>query len=151
MQRLLTIIERLLALGLVVLLLRSAFSHLANPYYFLSSIHAYQLIGKTLGEYLAMVVPFFQIILALLLVIRWSPGLIYIMTAFLFAVFIAAQASVLTRGLEISCGCFGAADSVHVGAGTLSVAIGGCIVCIAGGLIVWKLNRMKPIALEAIA
>lgn len=150
MNRSCLILERILALCLIVLMLRSAFSHLANPYYFLSSIHAYQLVSKTLAEYLAMFLPFLQITLALFLIIRWSPGVLYLVTASLFLGFIFAQVSVLIRGLEISCGCFGAADSVQVGTGTLALAIGGFIACIIGGVISWHIPTNKSIQTEAV-
>jgi putative oxidoreductase len=128
-------LERVLAVFLILLLARSALSHISNPYYFLSSVHAYQLLNKTLGEWFAMTLPFLQLVLSLALAIRWAPLASWLVCSLLFLLFLFAQYSVIWRGMEISCGCFGVADGVHVGWGTLSIAGSGLVVSFAGVLI----------------
>jgi hypothetical protein len=65
------VIERLLALGLALLLLRSAFAHLGNPYYFLSSVYSYELTGIATGLWIALILPFQQMVAAVCLLANW--------------------------------------------------------------------------------
>lgn len=111
--------ERLLAWMLALLLLRSAFVHQGNPYYFLSTVYSYELTGIEISRWAAMIIPCSQMIIAICLLTRWCLKEAYFFSCFLFAVFFGVQVMTLSRGLKISCGCFGAAESLQVGARTL--------------------------------
>ena len=65
-----------IAAGLVlaVFWLRSGLAHMANPYYFLSSVYSYELVGPALGQAAAMVLPVLQLVLAVCLVTRQIVG-----------------------------------------------------------------------------
>lgn len=119
-SRVLCCVERIVALGLALILLRSAFAHLGNPYYFLSTVYSYQQTGIELGKGVAAILPFLQMTVAVCLLLRWWLGPAYLMAALMFTIFFGAQVLALRKGLDLSCGCFGAADSLHVGAKTLA-------------------------------
>lgn len=134
--------ERLIALALALVLLRSAFAHLGNPYYFLSSIYSYQIVGLQTGKVLGAVLPFLQIVAAVCVLLRRWAREAYALTAIMFLVFAAAQIIAMRRGLEIPCGCFGASESLHVGPRTLVVAAVALAAAVAG----WILIGMSEIA-----
>jgi hypothetical protein len=119
-----------------VLLLRSAFSHLANPYAFLDTVYSYQLIPWWAGPWVAAVVPFVQLVLGVFLLARWWPRASFAMAIALFLAFATAQVSTLARGLDIVCGCFGSSENVRIGWQTLAVAAGGAAACALGLILV---------------
>jgi uncharacterized membrane protein YphA (DoxX/SURF4 family) len=79
-----------------------------QPYDFLSSVYEYELLGPKLGMLVAMVLPWLELMVGVCLVggIFVSGGLLA--CVIMAAAFTFAIASALYRGLEISCGCFGA-------------------------------------------
>ncbi len=131
--------ERLVALALALLLLRSAFAHLGNPYHFLSTVYSYQLVRIEAGKWVALVLPYLQMVVAVCLLARWWPKQSYLLAFVLFAAFVVAQAMALRQGLEISCGCFGAAESLQVGWATLTVASSAA----AASLLGWLLTAVR--------
>ncbi len=83
--------------GIVVALfwLRSGLAHITNPYYFLSSIYSYEILGPVPGVVAAMGLPALQLILAAGLVTRRFVGGALFLSALLLGVFVAAQVSAL--------------------------------------------------------
>lgn len=112
----------MIVLALALLLLRSSFAHLGNPYYFLSSVYSYEVTGIDLGKWVAVVLPSVQMVLAICLLARWWLAEVYLMALVLFTTFVAVQGFVLWQGREISCGCFGASGNLQVGVWTLAVS-----------------------------
>ncbi len=106
--------EVVVSIVVAVIFLQSAAAHLQNPYQFLSSVYQYELVGATSGRYLAMIIPYLQLVLAFCLIGRlFVPGAL-LASAGLLLMFVVAQSSALWRDLDISCGCFGVAESVAV-------------------------------------
>ena len=99
--------------------LRSGLAHLGNPYYFLSSIYMYEIVGPSVGPLVAMVVPVLQLVLAVCLVARQFVGGALFASSALLALFASVQGSAWARGLQIGCGCFGAVEQREVGGATL--------------------------------
>lgn len=140
--RLALYLERLLALGLALLLLRSSFAHLGNPYYFLSTVYSYDILPIELGKGLALVLPYMQIVVAGSLLSTWWLREAYVLAIGMFATFALAQVIVLWNGLEIPCGCFGASESLQVGWVTLlSAAAAGFASAL--GLVLTVLRQRK--------
>lgn len=111
------------SLAVAILFVRSSLAHLSNPYYFLSSIHAYQLVGEQLGFTLSISLPFLQIaIVGCLLTRVFVPGALCL-AALLFAIYAVAQGSALWRGLNVNCGCFGAMESSPVNGITIAMVV----------------------------
>jgi putative oxidoreductase len=85
----------------------SATIHMNNPYRFLDSVSSYRIVGGTNAEIVALALPSFQLMAGSALIANvLRKGAIVLVTS-MYAMFVVAQASALTRGLEINCGCFG--------------------------------------------
>jgi uncharacterized membrane protein YphA (DoxX/SURF4 family) len=74
---------------------------------FARDIAAYQLLPYTLNYLVAGTLPYVEILAGLLLVLRRNVRSAALLLALLTVVFLGAIVSVLARGLEIDCGCFG--------------------------------------------
>jgi hypothetical protein len=131
------VLERLVALSLGGVLVTSTVGHLGNPYQFLSSVYSYQIVGAQTGRAVAAVLPTIQIAIGLCLALRWWPTGAYLAAIGMFTGFVVVQSIALARGLDISCGCFGADSPVAVGPRTIAVA-GGCAV---GSVVGFRLSR----------
>lgn len=123
-RRLILAYHYLACLIIAYFLMRSSVSHTVNPYFLLSSIYSYKISGPRSGELVAMFLPALQIVLACCLVARCAVEVALGWCGVLLASFAIVQVSALARGLNIGCGCFGAAESQQVGASSLlTVAI----------------------------
>lgn len=78
---------------------------------------------------LMLAIPYFQIVLALCIIARAGESLALGLSAGLFTVFAVAQATVLVRGFELSCGCFGF-QTEPIGVKSISLAAGCTLICI---------------------
>lgn len=79
----------------------------ADPNQAISAVTAYRLLPADLATVVGYGLPFFEIMLGLLLVVGLAVRATAATTAVLMAVFIAAVTSAWARGLSIDCGCFG--------------------------------------------
>jgi hypothetical protein len=121
------------------MLLRSAFAHLGNPYYFLSTVYSYQLTSIEVGKWTALVVPYLQLVVGFCLLTGWWLREAYLLALGLFSLFLGAQGWALRQGLEISCGCLGASESLRVGWLTLAIAGTAASACLLG----WLLTALR--------
>lgn len=135
------LLERLIALGIAMLLLRSSFAHLGNPYFFLSTVYAYQLVGIDLGRLVAMVLPFLQMTTAVFLLCRWWAFEAYVASTLMFSAFVLVQMIVMSRGLDIPCGCFGSSN-IKVGFESLIIAVTSTCASVIGGGCRWAIDQM---------
>jgi len=71
------------------------------------SVVAYRLLPYDASIFLGTVLPFLEIAIGALLILGLATRLTAVISVVLFAVYIAAIASVWARGLRIDCGCFG--------------------------------------------
>lgn len=94
-------------LVVAALLLASAAHHLAWPWSFLESVLRYRMVTGRTAELVAVTVPQAQLIAAGCLLTGCLCRAAWVTASLLFCLFFAAQVSVLVRGMEIDCGCFG--------------------------------------------
>lgn len=134
-------IERILGFVLILVLFRSATAHSGNSYYFLSSVYAYQIVGEEIGVIIAAALPSVQVSIAICLILRRRLRSAYCFLALLFVVFIAVQSSAVYRGLHISCGCFGAGESLPVGPQTIAFSV----FCAIASTVGFVISPAKPI------
>jgi hypothetical protein len=106
-----------LVLGCV--LLSSSVAKLRQPYDFLANVYQYELVSPKIGLLVAMALPWLELLLAICLFGGVFLGGSFLLTVSLAAIFIAAQLSVLHRGMFISCGCFGGPAETVIAYGTL--------------------------------
>ncbi len=112
------LLDAILPWIVAVPLLYSALIHIANPYYFLNTVYQYRIGPAWLGYLVAAFLPFLQLFIGVALLGRlfgWIPKLF---AACVFYLFAGIQIVSVLRGLDISCGCFGASD-VSIGWGTI--------------------------------
>jgi hypothetical protein len=131
-------VERVAGWLTSIVLGRSALAHLAQPYAFLDAIGGYRIVPADLEVVVAAALPALQLTLAVALALGWWTGSAHGLAALCFLAFAAAQTSAILRGLEISCGCFGAAASVQVSGRTLGFAL----ACAAVSLCGWIADRI---------
>lgn len=87
--------------------LLAAFQKIQDPIAFAGSIEAYRVIGSGLSPWVALALPWLELIIGVGLLtpqLRRASGLCI---GILLLVFICLHASAWIRGLDISCGCFG--------------------------------------------
>jgi putative oxidoreductase len=85
---------------------------LADPAAFAADIGNYRLVSVPVAAALALWLPWFEITLALALFLpRWRPAAATL-AAGLLLVFCATLGSVLWRGIDLECGCFGRENPV---------------------------------------
>lgn len=135
--------------GLVILgavLLLSAYCHLHNPMMFLRNVVDYQIVSGEWAIWISAVLPLLQVLLGVWLVLGFHLKWASAATSILLSVYLAAQISVMIRGLVIDCGCFGPASSI-VGYQTVSI-VAACLALAIGGFLV--VAREKPLEKEEI-
>lgn len=120
-------------------LLSTGFIHASQPYYFVHTVSSYEVLPAWAAGVVGIWLPYFQIVVALCMVLRIVERTALILASALFAVFAISQVSVLVRGLEIDCGCFGNAATA-ISPATVSVPAALFIVCQAS-LFVGKMGR----------
>lgn len=97
-------------IGIGGLLIYSSITKIMHPYEFLSQIYNYELTGPISGVFTAIGVTAFELMCGLCLVTGLQVGGAITGGVLLFSIFTVAQASVIFRGLSISCGCFSPAS-----------------------------------------
>ena len=112
----------------------SAAAHLANPYYFLSTVYQYELTSAPVGAVIASVMPFLELMLAACLLSGACPQPTWWLSSLLLLCFVGVQASALVRDLRISCGCFGPEVSQPVSMTSVTLTSALAVLAIAGAL-----------------
>jgi hypothetical protein len=121
------------SLFIALLLLTSGYTHISNPYQFLQAIYAYRIVSDWLGIVLAGFLPCLHISLAIALLMRVElrrPALG--MSAALLASYAIVQSIALSRGLNISCGCFSSYQTGLISFRSIGIAAGASAVSVVG-------------------
>ncbi len=103
-QRMVSLVARL-ALGAV--LLTAGGLKVADPNQAITAVTAYRLLPEDVATLVGYGLPFFEVMLGLLLVVGLATRAAAATSGVLMVVFIVAVASAWARGLSIDCGCFG--------------------------------------------
>ena len=110
----------------------SAIPKLLMPYVFLSNVYGFELLGPNVGLLVAIILPWLEITLAILLLADVFAVEAILISAALGAAFTFAQASAIYHGLEISCGCFSQVDAAQVSYLTMGKAALLALVALLG-------------------
>jgi len=102
-----SIASRMILLVIIAALMVSGVKHLLQPYYFLQTVASYKVIPSWMMPAVSVLLPSFQIALGFGMLFRFIGKFGLYCALVLFSVFSVAQASVLWRGMNIDCGCFG--------------------------------------------
>jgi len=97
------------------LFLISGIAKVLDPIRFLFTLRDFRLFPGSIEPWLALFLPWFEVVLGLLLVLGLFLRTCSLLLGILNAAFMAAILSVMVRGIEIDCGCFGLlADILHL-------------------------------------
>jgi len=121
----------------------SGASHLANPYYFLSTVYQYELTSAPIGALIASYIPFLELVLAVCLLGGLCRRPTWIVTSALLLTFVAVQGSALARGLRISCGCFGPEINRPVDATSISFTAVLAVVSICSAVVACRVSAPR--------
>jgi uncharacterized membrane protein YphA (DoxX/SURF4 family) len=86
---------------------------IAAPAYFAGTIQNYQLLPDSLINIVAIILPWLELICGILLLAGIWHRSAALIISFLMIAFIVAITSVIIRGLDIECGCFGSDTSAN--------------------------------------
>lgn len=112
-------------------------SKIGNPAAFARAIELYRIVPRALALIIALYLPWIEIGCAFAIFIRaLRGGALAILTA-CSTIFTAMIAAALVRGLDISCGCFGAADATGRAALSISLARAALLAIVCA----WLLRR----------
>jgi hypothetical protein len=125
----------ILSMGVAATLLVTGLVHAAQPYYFIHTLSSYRLLPPSLNGLLGLYLPYLQVVLALCIGLRVAEKVALYAAAGLFGIFSLAQVAVLSRGIEIDCGCFGfVAHKVSPASAALPILLSvACAVAVACG------------------
>ena len=104
------LIPRLLAAAIGALFIYAGVLKTLDPAQFAGSIGNYRLLPHAAAVLLALYLPWLEIICGAALIFKKSYRGALVILATLCLIFLAALASAMARGLNISCGCFGHSD-----------------------------------------
>jgi len=108
----LAILFRLVVGGIFLV---SGLAKLADPVRFLLTLREFQLLPRAAESFLAVYLPWLELVLGLCMVLGLLHRTAALMIAGLNGFFIVAIGSVMARGIEVDCGCFGLlADVLHL-------------------------------------
>lgn len=91
--------------------IRAALPKIQDPLAFAGAIEAFQIVGGPLALWVALILPWLELVVALGLLTPWLKKLSASLISGLLLVFISLHASAWARGLDINCGCFGVSES----------------------------------------
>ena len=97
------------------LFIYSALTKITDLDYFAKSLYNYRLLPESSLNFFALIIPWLELIIGFLLIAGIYVRESALIGTVLMAVFIAAVAIALARGLDIECGCFGTRDGSKVG------------------------------------
>ena len=93
----------------------SGLAKIADPVRFLLTLREFRLLPGTMEVFLALYLPWLEFVLGLGTILGILQRTSALLIAGLNGLFVLALASVLLRGIEVDCGCFGLlADILHL-------------------------------------
>jgi uncharacterized membrane protein YphA (DoxX/SURF4 family) len=99
-------------LALALVFLAAAPQKIMDPAAFAASIGSYLILPDILINFTALVLPWLEMVVAILLVCRaWTGPALFLANAML-VVFLGAVSSAYFRGIDLNCGCFSSAPGV---------------------------------------
>lgn len=95
-------------IALVLIFVAAAPHKILDPAQFAQSVAGYQLLPELFVNVTALVLPWLEMLVAILLLCRaWTGPALFLANA-MFAAFLGAVVSAHLRGLDVNCGCFSA-------------------------------------------
>lgn len=134
-------LQYLVGFLLALLLGYASIEHFRNNWYFLNSVLKYQIVGGYFAVIIAFGLPAFIYFLAALLISSVKVRFALMASLLLFSIFALAKVYVITRGVDIACGCWGY-SSGRITWTSVSLDVLAAFACVVG-LIGWPI-RLRP-------
>lgn len=99
-------------LALALVFLAAAPQKIMDPAAFAASLGSYLILPDMLINFTALVLPWLEIVVAILLVFRAFTGPALFLANAMLIVFLGAISSAYFRGIDLNCGCFSSAPGV---------------------------------------
>ena len=131
------ILLRLLFAGMLIY---ASADKLLNPLEFSHAVSNYQLTGLRLSRWVAISLPYLELLLGLLLLAGVWLDAAGLLNFLLMMLFLTVVSQAYSRGLEINCGCFSVDGNTRIGADDLAINL---LLAAASALLMW-LNFRKP-------
>lgn len=138
-QKVLSGLGFVIRLVLGCMFIYGSLSKIRQPYDFLGSVYGYEIVGEKLGMFVAMTLPWAELLIGICLLGSIFVGGALLVSAGMGAMFTFVLGWAIYNGLDISCGCFGAGAS-RIGYETLIRAI---LICVFS-LLCWGMMFLKP-------
>ena len=119
----------------------AAVPKLFDPSAFATAIQNYRAVPEAVVGHVALFVPVFELVIALGLMLPQYQRGAALLAMLLLAVFSAAMAQARWRGIDLTCGCFGAAFEAKVSWLTVARTLG---LGVLSGLIVVAAQKVEP-------
>lgn len=110
--RRLDLIGTLARVGLAAVFLISGYIKASDLDQTYVAVNAYQVLPKPAVEVVAVVLPWFELALGVLLLVGVGTRIIAVISALMLLTFMAGVSQAWVRGLSIDCGCFGGGGDV---------------------------------------
>jgi putative oxidoreductase len=111
-KKILAILARL---ALAAIFIYSAYAKLKDPWYvFAASIDSYRLVPAAATIWIAKTLPWFELVLGILLVIGIKTRWLAIICGLLLLGFWSSMLRAYLLGMDIDCGCFGPGERISV-------------------------------------
>jgi uncharacterized membrane protein YphA (DoxX/SURF4 family) len=104
----------ILRLSLAGVFVVAALPKLQDPVGFAVSITGYRVVGTTTAAWLALILPWLELVCGIGLLIPWLRRGSALILSCLLTLFVGLHLSVVARGLSIDCGCFAFAEATSV-------------------------------------
>ena len=132
--------QRILRLALAALFLYAAVHKIPDPGAFADDIDNFRLLPWWALNAVAIVLPWIELLGALLLGAGlWVPEMAWLLGA-LSAVYEVAGLSAVVRGIDIECGCFGAG---YQGSAWTVIVVNAFVLVAVGMILVWSRQAAK--------
>ncbi len=106
-----------IVIGIVFVI--SGLLKLQLPFEFLSVVYSYQIFNQHIGFFVALFLPYLELVLGTFLVMNLFPFEVLCWVFLSTCVFLIAQLWALFSGLSIACGCFGGSATDLIGYSSL--------------------------------
>lgn len=104
-------VSYIVSIAVATTLLFSGVLHASQPYYFIYTVSSYHILPPFAAGIVGLLLPYVQITVAVCIGLGFADSVALRIGALLFMVYTCAQLSVLLRGIDVECGCFGFASS----------------------------------------
>lgn len=118
----------------------AALPKIADPVTFAGSVASYQILPYFWSYFTAAVLPFLELICGVLLVAGYRVRAGALIIAAMNTVFMAVLVSLIVRGLDIDCGCFGEGKTSP----WLALARDAVFMAMAGAVLRFEAKRIPP-------